>query len=57
MKEIENIRAYMNIFAEYFTYDPKTKVMTLNFLYELLMHREGDSKAKCTTDWKYNSEL
>lgn len=39
----KNIRAYMNIFAEYFTYmTQKQKVMTLNFLYELLMHREGD---------------
>lgn len=39
----KNIRAYMNIFAEYFTYmTQKQKMMTLNFLYELLMHREGD---------------
>lgn len=39
----KNIRAYMNIFEEYFTYmTAKQKVITLNFLYELLMHREGD---------------
>lgn len=42
-KDWKNIRAYINIFEEYFTYiTQKQKIMTLNFLYELLMHREGD---------------
>lgn len=42
-KKWKNIRAYMNIFQEYFTYmTQKQKVLTLNFLYELLMNREGD---------------
>ncbi len=41
--EWKNIRAYLNIFEEYFTYmTQKQKVMTLGFLYELLMHGEGD---------------
>ncbi len=39
----ENIRSYLNIFEEYSTYmTQKQKVLTLNFLYELLVHREGD---------------
>ncbi len=42
-KKWKNIRAYVNIFNEYFTYmSNKQKEITLNFLYELLMHREGD---------------
>ena len=42
-KNWKNSRAYLNIFEEYFTYmTQKQKTMTLNFLYELLMHREGD---------------
>lgn len=42
-KNWKNIRAYINIFQEYCTYmTQKQKQMTLNFLYELLMHREGD---------------
>lgn len=42
-KKWKNIRAYVNIFEEYFTYmSSKQKEITLNFLYELLMHREGD---------------
>lgn len=42
-KNWKNIRAYMNIFQEYSTYmTQKQKLMTLNFLYELLMYREGD---------------
>ena len=36
-------RAYLNIFAEYFTYmTRKQKQMTLSFLYEFMVHREGD---------------
>ncbi len=42
-KNWKNIRAYINIFGEYFTYmTKKQKIVTINFLYELLMHREGD---------------
>ncbi len=42
-KNWKNSRAYLNIFEEYFTYmTQKQKAMTLSFLYELLMHREGD---------------
>lgn len=45
-KSWKNIRAYLNIFEEYFTYtNDKQKVQTLGFLYELLMHREGDIRA------------
>ena len=36
-------RAYLNILSEYFTYMTKPeKMLTINFLYELLSHREGD---------------
>lgn len=42
-KNWKNSRAYINLFEEYFTYmTQKQKTMTLKFLYELLMHREGD---------------
>lgn len=42
-KNWKNIRAYVNIFEEYHTYmTQKQKDMTLDYLYELLMHREGD---------------
>lgn len=42
-KSWKNIRAYLNIFQEYFTYsNDKQKLQALGFLYELLMHREGD---------------
>ncbi|MFV0516867.1 MAG: nicotinate-nicotinamide nucleotide adenylyltransferase [Aminipila sp.] len=42
-KQWKNIRAYLNILCEYSTYlTQKQKLATLNFLYELLMHREGD---------------
>ncbi|MFQ8689682.1 MAG: nicotinate-nicotinamide nucleotide adenylyltransferase [Blautia sp.] len=42
-KNWKNSRAYINIFEEYFTYmTQKQKNVTLQFLYELLMHREGD---------------
>lgn len=46
-KDWKNIRAYINIFQEYFTYmTQKQKLMTLNFLYELLLHREGDIRRR-----------
>lgn len=42
-KEWHDLRAYLHIFEEYFTYlDRAQKAQTLAFLYELLMHREGD---------------
>jgi len=42
-KNWKSLRAYINIFQEYFTYmTQKQKLLTLGFLYELLMHREGD---------------
>lgn len=42
-KQWKNIRAYVSIFQEYSTYmTQKQKLMVLHFLYELLMHREGD---------------
>jgi len=42
-KDWKNIRAYLNIFTEYNTYlIPKQKMLTLNFMYELLVHKEGD---------------
>ena len=42
-KQWKQIRAYINIFYEYSTYmTQRQKLMTMNFLYELLMHREGD---------------
>lgn len=46
-KSWKNIRAYLNIFEEYFTYtNDKQKIQTLGFLYELLMNREGDIRAQ-----------
>lgn len=42
-KNWKNMRAYINIFHEYFTYmTQKQKLKSMNLLYELLMHREGD---------------
>ena len=46
-KNWKNVRAYLNIFEEYFTYtNDKQKEQTLVFLYELLMHREGDIRTQ-----------
>lgn len=46
-KNWKSIRAYINILQEYFTYmTQKQKLITLNFLYELMMHREGDIRRK-----------
>lgn len=46
-KSWKNIRAYLNIFEEYFTYtNDIQKEQTLGFLYELLMHREGDIRTQ-----------
>lgn len=42
-KDWKNTRAYIHIFEEYYTYmTQRQKSMTLSFLYELMMHREGD---------------
>ena len=47
-KNWKNIRAYINIFQEYFTYmTQKQKLKTMNLLYEFLMHREGDIRRQC----------
>lgn len=46
-KSWKNVRAYLNIFEEYFTYtNDKQKIQMLDFFYELLMHREGDIRAQ-----------
>ena len=42
-KSWQQLRAYLNIFEEYSTYlSVRQKTQALSFLYELLMHREGD---------------
>lgn len=42
-KQWKSQRTYLNILSEYFTYMTKPeKQLTINFLYELLSHREGD---------------
>ena len=42
-KDWKQLRAYLNIFQEYFTYlSVRQKTQALTFLYELLVHREGD---------------
>jgi nicotinic acid mononucleotide adenylyltransferase len=42
-KSWQQLRAYLNIFEEYFTYlSVQQKTQALAFLYELLIHREGD---------------
>ncbi|GAB1475788.1 hypothetical protein MASR2M70_06200 [Bacillota bacterium] len=49
-KNWRNIRAYINIFEEYYTYmTQKQKYVTLHFFYELLMHREGDIRRRAGT--------
>ncbi len=43
VKSWQQLRAYLNVFEEYFTYlSVRQKTQALTFLYELLMHREGD---------------
>ncbi|MCI6640745.1 MAG: cytidyltransferase-related domain protein [Pygmaiobacter massiliensis] len=49
-KSWKQLRAYISIFEEYFTYLTGTqKAQTLAFLYELLMHREGDIRRQAAT--------
>lgn len=46
-KNLQRIRTYLRLFEEYNSYMPRhSKRMTLNFLYELLMHREGDVRRR-----------
>ncbi|MGM9661957.1 MAG: nicotinate-nicotinamide nucleotide adenylyltransferase [Oscillospiraceae bacterium] len=46
----KRLRAYLNIFASYSVYlRQEQKVQTLNFLYELLMHKEGDIRRQAAT--------
>jgi len=66
-KNWKNMRAYINIFQEYFSYmTQKQKLMTLSFLYELLMNREGDIRRQSASllgniivhyDAEYRKEL
>lgn len=43
----KNLRTYIGLFAEYFTYmSEKQKAMTLRFLYELLAHKENDIRTQ-----------
>ncbi|MCD8125359.1 MAG: hypothetical protein LUE23_10110 [Lachnospiraceae bacterium] len=49
-KDWKNTRTYLNIFREYCTYmNQRQKLMTLDFLYELMMHREGDIRSGAAT--------
>ncbi len=42
-KDWKQLRAYLDVFEEYFTYlSARQKEQALAFLYELLVHREGD---------------
>ena len=46
-KNWKNVRAYLNLFQEYFPYtNDIQKEQTLYFLYELLMHKEGDIRTQ-----------
>lgn len=42
-KSWQQLRAYLDVFDEYFTYlSMRQKTQAISFLYELLIHREGD---------------
>ncbi|HWR22821.1 MAG TPA: hypothetical protein VN366_05015 [Feifaniaceae bacterium] len=46
----QNIRAYIDILSEYFTYmTQKQKSRTMRFLYELFMHSHGDIRYQAAT--------
>ncbi len=46
-KHWKNVRAYLNIFSEYFTYTNDTqKEQMLSFLYELFMGRDGEIRTQ-----------
>lgn len=63
----QNLRSYLNILSEYSKYlSQKEKIFTLNFLYELLVYREGDIRRMAaklmgsiivTYDFEYSKEL
>lgn len=63
----QNLRAYLNILDEYSIYlSQKEKLFTLNFLYEMLIYREGDIRRQAanlmgsiivTFDLEYSKEL
>jgi len=49
-KDWTKLRTYLCIFEEYFTYlSSGQKMQTLRFLYELLLHREGDIRRQAAT--------
>lgn len=49
-RQWKNVRSYITIFQEYSTYmTEKQKLLTLNFLYEMLFHREGDIRSQSAT--------
>jgi len=46
----QNIRTYMDLFEEYFTFmTQKQKLLTMRFLYELFMHTQGDIRFQAAT--------
>ena len=46
-KNVQQIRTYLFLFEEYHSYMPRnSKTMTMSFLYELLMHPEGDIRRR-----------
>ncbi len=46
----QNIRTYIDIFEEYFTYmTQKQKLLTMRYLYELFMHSQGDIRYQAAT--------
>lgn len=66
-KNLQRIRSYLDLFSEYSTYmSPEHKLLTLHFLYELLMHPEGDVRRQageimgrilCNSGPSYRKEL
>lgn len=49
-KDWKNVRAYLNIFNEYSIHlNHRQKEQTMNFLYELLLNREGDIRRQAGT--------
>ncbi len=48
-KDWKNIRTYIDIFEEYFSYmTQKQKLLTMRFLYELFMHTQGDIRSQAS---------
>ncbi len=66
-KNLQRIRTYLDLFEEYNTYMTREhKILALNFLYELLMHHEGDvrrhagrimGRILCNSGPRYRKEL